>query len=73
MRGQSGAIEALLDHGVHMNTRDTYGRTALMHAIENSHQESVDALVVRGAELPRSGYRVSKEVMLKRRALEGKN
>jgi uncharacterized protein len=68
-RGHGAVIEALLRKDASsIDLRDYLGRTALDHAVGGSKQLAIDTLVALGAALPRSGYRVSTEV-LERRAL----
>lgn len=68
VRGQGKIIDVLLNHNpVLLEVKDRLGRSALNHAIESSQQTAVDYLVALGAELPQSGYRVSAEVMQRRK------
>lgn len=70
LRGHSKVIHAVVRHDRKaLLARDKFGRSALDHAIASDHQEAVEALVELGADLPRSGYRVSAEAMEKRRML----
>lgn len=67
LRGRGGAIEELVErYPALLQLRDGMGRSALDHAIYNSHQEAIESLVARGAELPRSGYRVGADVLQRR-------
>ena len=68
-RGHIGAISLLAAHNADLDTRDSLGSSALDHAISERHQLAVETLVVLGAELPRSGYRVSAAVMERRRVI----
>lgn len=69
LRGHSKVIHAIVNqHHPTIHARDKLGRSALDHAIASSRQEAVDALVALGADLPRSGYRVSAEITAQRRA-----
>ena len=49
-RGDSKAVQALLDKGADVNEKDIYGTTALMMAAENGHTETVQVLLDKGAE-----------------------
>lgn len=70
LRGHSQVIEALVRHDRStLHARDEMGRAALDHAIASNRQAAVEALVALGADMPRSGFRVSDEVMKKRAAL----
>lgn len=67
LRGNSEVIELLLKHGSAINVKDKYGTTALEHCIDASYQQCIDILVIYGANLPKSGYRVTLDVMNKRK------
>lgn len=67
IRGHGKVIEAIVEHDRStLHAKDKMGRAALDHAIASNRQGAVDALVTLGADLPRSGFRVSAEVMAKR-------
>jgi ankyrin repeat protein len=67
LRGHGPVIELLVEgYPALLQMRDGAGRSALDHAIYNSHQEAVEGLVAMGADLPRSGYRVGAEVLRRR-------
>ena len=48
-KGDITAVKAALDSGADPNAQDSYGKSALMRAINMGHQEIVDELVQRGA------------------------
>lgn len=49
-RGNLDKVKQLLDQGVDVNTRDGYGRTALMEASREGHAALVSLLLARGAD-----------------------
>ena len=49
-RGNLEKVRQFLDQGVNVNTRDGYGRTALMEASREGHAELVSLLLAHGAD-----------------------
>lgn len=49
--GQSAVLELLIDKGVDVNEKDSYGRTALMAAASAGQTEAVRTLLDRGAKI----------------------
>ena len=50
-QGQTGVLEALIEHGVDVNARTPAGWTALMMAVMADRTEAVEALLNAGADL----------------------
>ena len=48
-------VRALVDAGAHVNASDHLGRTALIHACRRNNIETVDALIVNGADVNGKG------------------
>ena len=68
IRGHGKVIEEIItQYPETLNWRDSLGKSALDHAIYNNHQNAVESLVAKGADLPRSGYWVSSEILERRR------
>jgi ankyrin repeat protein len=51
LNGQLSQLMHLLDGGFDVNTRDNYGRTALMYSSYNGHTEIIRELIVKGASI----------------------
>jgi ankyrin repeat protein len=51
LAGQTETVEALLRHGVDVNTRTHEGHTALMFAVINMHAATVQTLLEFGADV----------------------
>ncbi|EPS39086.1 hypothetical protein H072_7130 [Dactylellina haptotyla CBS 200.50] len=49
--GHEGVVTVLLDHGANIETRDIYGRTALIKAVLANQESVVSLLVERGANI----------------------
>lgn len=65
-RGLADIIYVLVESGADMNALDSLNRTPVQVAIHKRQQSAIEALAILGANLPRSGYRLSKEVKVKR-------
>ena len=44
-------MKLLLEEGAELETKDKYGRTPLLCAVENGHEAVVELLLEKGAEL----------------------
>ena len=51
LNGQAEVVDALLEQGIDINTRDKDGRTALMFAAFNGHEDIVKSLMENGADV----------------------
>lgn len=49
--GDMEGIQSMVSKGADVNTRSTYGSTALMLAAEKGHKECVEYLVSKGADI----------------------
>ena len=49
--GNTGCVEALLDHGAKTEYEDNNGYTALIAAVHNLHSDTAELLISRGAAL----------------------
>lgn len=62
-RGLSDIIIVLLQAGANIELADDYGRTPIELAIYKRQQAAIDTLAIYGANLPKKGYRISKDVL----------
>ncbi|MCP4438373.1 MAG: hypothetical protein GY810_05460 [Aureispira sp.] len=59
--GASKVLEALLDSGLDINTKDKYGYTPLLSAMSQHKMETIEFLIKKGADvniMPKSGFNV---------------
>ena len=64
LSGDETCLATLLANGVHPDTRDMDGYTALMHASKAGHTSMVDRLLAAGASTERHAYRTGDTAMI---------
>lgn len=62
-RGLSDIILELLKAGADIEAKDDFGRTPIEVAIFKRQQSAIDTLAIHGANLPKKGFRLSKEIL----------
>jgi ankyrin repeat protein len=65
-RGLSDIIVSLINEGADIESKDVFGRTPIEVAIFKNQQPAIDILAIYGAKLPKSRFRITKEVLDKR-------
>ncbi len=50
-QGNIGKVKALLDKGTDVNTKNEYGATAIIYAVEKGHLDVIKLLIERKADL----------------------